>query len=218
MTPPPCKPIPQGTLAMLGAGWVLIALFLGETRLLATLPGPAPQVTVWTITALLLVSILRNAPLREWVMHLPIEALIAVHLTRFVGVYFLWLHTRGQLPASFAIPAGWGDIAAAATAGILLLVRNVEAKRGWLLLWNTLALADILMVLSSGIRISSADRFAVMDQLTQLPLSFLPTLIVPLILATHVLIYCRIWKHTNPRRNSNFESPAGVGLRRSPAN
>ena len=195
--------------ALIGLGWLLVALFIGETRLLATLPGPAPQVTVWALTALLLLCGWKHAALRGWIDGLPLKLLIAVHLSRFVGIYFLWLHGRGELPASFAIPAGWGDIAAAGLAAGLLVLPRLESRKGVLLAWNAFGLADILMVLSSGMRISGADRLQVMEMLTQLPLSFLPTMVVPLIIATHVLILVRLWQNRKSKEpGGELSAPA----------
>ena len=205
MTPPEKKPLTSPTLAFVAAGWFLIALFIGETRLLSILPGPAPQLTLWALTVLLLLCASSVASFRDWVSAIPLKALVAIHLTRFVGIYFLWLCKHGQLPSSFAIPAGWGDIAAATTAAGLLFVPGLENRKWLLAIWNLLALVDILTVVTSGIRIGPADRLMVMDLLTQLPLSFLPTMVVPLILATHLLIFLRIW---NPAGTKNIEEPA----------
>ena len=179
---------------MLAAGWFLVALFLGETGLLGALPGPAPQIALWSITGLLTGIVIFSKGVRRWVMALPMQALLAVHLSRWVGIYFLYLYERGELPRGFAVPAGWGDIVAAAGALLLILLPRLLEKRWVLLGWNTLALGDILFVLSSGLRLSGADRYLVLEQLTSLPLSFLPLMVVPLILVTHLLIYVRAWR------------------------
>ena len=42
---------------------------------------------------------------------LDLRLLVLYHLTRFVGVWFLVLYSRGELPYAFAVPGGWGDIA-----------------------------------------------------------------------------------------------------------
>ena len=36
-------------------------------------------------------------PIREWVKKLDARLLVSVHLTRFVGVYFLVLHSQGRI-------------------------------------------------------------------------------------------------------------------------
>lgn len=195
------KPFTSRKAAFFGAGWLLVALFAGETHLLATLPGPAPQAALWGITAAMLLALWTVRSVRSWAMELPVKALIAVHLLRFVGIYFLHLNTRGELPAAFAIPAGWGDIAAAAGAAVLLMIPRLQGKRWLVAAWNTLALADILLVVTSGARMADGDRLILMERLTELPLSFLPLMVVPMIITTHVLIFTRIWKQTpEPRK------------------
>ena len=186
--------LPWSTFRIIGTGWFLVALFLGETGILGVVPGPAPQIALWVTTLLLLGCCLLLPAANTLVMTVPLKALLAIHLTRLVGIYFLYLHSRGQLPESFAVPAGWGDIAAACGALVLILWPRLVEKRWLLLAWNTLALADILFVLSSGMRMTGADRYLLLEALTTLPLSFLPLMVVPLILTTHLLIYIRAWR------------------------
>ena len=117
---------------------------------------------------------------------------MAFHLTRFVGAYFLVLYARGELPYLFAVPGGWGDIAVAAGALLLvLLVPELEAHPRWLFLWNLAGLADILFVVATATRLALADP-ASMSALLRLPLSLLPTFLVPLIIASHLLIFWRL--------------------------
>ena len=194
MTSPRPEPVSDGKLRALGAGWFLVALFIGETGLLAALPAPAPQVVMGSITAGLVACAFGVGPFRAWALRLPVRALVAVHLTRFVGWYFLFLQHQGELPATFAIPAGWGDIMVATGAAVLLVLPRALHNLWLVTAWNTIALADILFVLASGLALEGAERYALMDQLTKLPLSFLPTMIVPLILCTHILIYARVWR------------------------
>jgi hypothetical protein len=60
-----------------------------------------------------------------------------------------------------------------------------------LLSWNTLGLIDIVFVVSSVLRFGLKD-WQSMHALRELPLSLLPTFLVPLIIASHVLIFVRL--------------------------
>ncbi len=116
-----------------------------------------------------------------------------MHGSRFVGIYFLVLHKRGQLPYAFAVPGGWGDILVAVTAVAVAVLADPARPSGCaaLLAWNVLGLADILFVVTTAGRLGSADP-ASMSALLRLPLSLLPTFLVPIIIATHILMLVRL--------------------------
>jgi hypothetical protein len=59
------------------------------------------------------------------------------------------------------------------------------------LIWNTFGLIDIVLVVFSALRFGLKDWQA-MHVLRDLPLSLLPTFLVPLIIASHVLIFVRL--------------------------
>lgn len=190
---------------MLAAGWVLLALFIGEMQLLGMVPLPGVQVILFSLTALVLFSYWRMAPARAFIDSVPIRALVLFHLTRFVGIYFLVLYARGELPYAFAVPGGWGDIAVAVGAVIVsLLPAHHPMTRRALLAWNVIGLADILFVVAVAAQLGFSNPVS-MRALTQLPLSFLPLLIVPLIIATHIIIFVRM-----ARRAAPVPSPATI--------
>lgn len=60
-----------------------------------------------------------------------------------------------------------------------------------LIIWNTLGLIDIMFVVFSALRFGLKD-WQSMHALRELPLSLLPTFLVPLIIASHVLIFVRL--------------------------
>ena len=61
----------------------------------------------------------------------------------------------------------------------------------FLLSWNALGLIDIVFVVSSALRFGLKD-WQSMHALREFPLSLLPTFLVPLIIASHVLIFVRL--------------------------
>ena len=113
-----------------------------------------------------------------------------MHFTRFVGIYFLVLGNRGDLPEGFAKPAGIGDIVIAIAAGFLVLVPQLRGRK-ILLIWNTLGLLDIIFVAFAALRFGLKD-WQSMAPVRALPLSLLPTFIVPLIIVSHILIFVRL--------------------------
>lgn len=170
--------------------WLLISLAIGYTGLLARAPLPPPAIAV-AMTAVTLV-LWRIPAVRRHVRLGGPAPLVAFHLTRaLAGGYFLYLMTRGELPPEFARMAGWGDIVVAIGAvGVLrfcipVLTRGQEIA---LLVWNAVGLADILLVLFRGVRMFLADP-ALGDLFATLPLALLPTFVVPLVIASHVVLF-----------------------------
>jgi hypothetical protein len=175
-----------------GLVWLLIAIALGATEASRHIRPPAPQLIIIGLVIALLLAYAISARFREWLRELDLRAVIALHLTRFVGFYFLYLYRKGQLPGAFAIPAGWGDIVIATSALVLLVAwSRVGRQRGALFFWNALGLLDILFVVADAAKQALTDP-ASMAALLRLPLSLLVTFLVPLIIASHLLIFARL--------------------------
>ncbi|HET6637921.1 MAG TPA: hypothetical protein VFH82_03960 [Gemmatimonadota bacterium] len=170
--------------------WGGAALATGAVEALLRTLVPVPLILASLVAAGLLAWRL-SAKVRGWVRAVPPRALVALHLVRFVGAWFIVLYRRGELPFAFAVPGGWGDIAAAAGAAGLLFgafpVRT-RGRRAVLRAWNALGLLDILFAVATAARIFLADPDA-LAPLTRLPLSLLPTYFVPLIVLSHLRIF-----------------------------
>jgi hypothetical protein len=98
---------------------------------------------------------------------------------------------RGQLPCAFATRAGWGDIVVAVLASAVVAAMRTQFGTKLLVVWNTIGLIDIILVVFSALRFGLKD-WQSMHILRELPLSLLPTFFVPLIIASHVLIFVRL--------------------------
>lgn len=173
--------------------WFGLACVVGLTGLLERASAPGLAAIVWTLTLIVLAAAWKIEPVRRWALSVSPRWLILLHLTRFVGFYFLFLERHGQMPAAFAIPAGWGDITVAVFAGLLLITSGARS-RPLLLLWNCLGLVDILLVVSLALRLGLQDRLS-MHALREWPLGLLPTFLVPAIIASHVLIFFRLRRY-----------------------
>jgi hypothetical protein len=181
------------TVVLVGLGWLVVATAAGAGGLIAALRPPAPQLLLVGLTALVLAAGWRLPGFRAWLRAVDPRWLVGLHLTRFVGVYFLYLHGRGELPWAFAVPGGWGDIAAAGLAAVLLVSgppRGPLRRRAYIA-WNLLGAADILFVVGTAARLALTEPGS-MAALLRLPLSLLPTFLVPLIIASHVVLAVRL--------------------------
>jgi len=172
--------------------WFIAALAVGRLEVLARLPAPGTQVILFALAALLLAAYFGVRAVRVWADALDLRGLVLLHVTRFVGLYFFVLYRRGALPYAFAVPGGWTDIGVATLAlGVVLLPLRPELRRHAFLIWNTIALVDLLIVVATAARIERAQPWQ-LEPFQHLPLSMLPTFLVPLLLATHAVIYARL--------------------------
>ena len=179
-------------VVQLGA-WLAVAIAVGASGVLTHLVPPAPQVMLLAITAALLAATRVVPWLRAWCDAADARWLVALHVSRFVGFLFLAYGARGILPMSFARPAGIGDVAVATLACLLLSFapdRGPVARR-LLMLWNVAGFADIVGVVLTAARTALQDPES-MSAMLRLPLSLLLTFLVPLVIATHVLIFMRL--------------------------
>lgn len=171
--------------------WFGGALAAGHYLVLQRLPGFGVPLVICGLTAFLLLAYFRLPPVRTWVDAVDLRNLILLHVTRFIGIYFLFLFQRGELPRAFALPAGIGDLIIATMAlPVAFAPLAAEPRRRAVAIWNVAGLVDILLVVASAARLTAADP-AQLRAMTHLPLSLLPTFLVPLLIATHVIIYVR---------------------------
>jgi len=132
------------------------------------------------------------APVRRFLAALDWRVIVALHLSRFVGVVFLWLYQRGDLPFAFAVPGGVGDVVVALLAlGLLIFADAVAHRPRILLAWNALGMFDIVLVVVTAARLALRAPES-MAALMRFPLSLVPTFLAPLIIASHLLLFARL--------------------------
>lgn len=188
--PPTPAPFPVA-LRALGLLWLFCALAVGKLQLLAQVPTPVIPAIVLGLSGLLLLAYRTSDQLRPWVDGLDLRALVALHLTRFVGLYFLYLESHNRVPPVF-FEAGVGDVVVAVLAlGVILAPLTPAVRLRAITIWNVIGLVDILYVVANAGRLALTAPDG-MREFMHLPLSLLPTLLVPLIIATHVVIFIRL--------------------------
>lgn len=176
--------------------WLSVAILIGVSGLFYRIPAPFVPLSIWSPVIITLLSLFYSERFREWIYALDFRFLIIPHLTRFVGIWFLILYGRGELPYEFAVKGGWGDIFAAITAILVsLFFVPLKNRLSWfvVLSWNILAFFDILLVVATGAKLLFTN-YNSMIKLTTFPMNLLPLFIVPLIIATHFLIFTKLWQ------------------------
>lgn len=189
---------------VVGLLWLAVAVAAGAAGLPAMFQPPGPQLILVGLTIALILIGEFFRPFREWLSTVDLRIPVAIHLTRFVGFYFLALYQRGELPYAFAVPAGVGDIIVAFAALGLLLTTSPESRLGrrLYLVWNIVGMIDILGVVATAAKQSLSDPPS-MRAMTLLPLSLLLTYLVPIIIASHVLLFARLRRHSSTERNGD---------------
>jgi hypothetical protein len=174
--------------------WFAVSLTLAQTGRLERLRPPAPQLVLAGLTIILVILTSQERGLHAWLQDLDLRWLLGLHVTRlFIGGYFLMLVRRGDLPAAFGVPAGWGDAFVGAFV-LLLLTRGPPGgagRRAWYVSWNWLGLLDLVLVVGTAARLALADPPSMIG-LQRMPLSLLPTFWVPILLASHVVLIRRL--------------------------
>ena len=192
----PRNPTTTRLWLMVGLGiWFVIVQVLSNFDFWQRAGIVVPKIVIGLVLAQLLI-LWRVPRLRELLVDGDPRWLLSVHTMRFVGVLFLVMHQRGELPWAFAVPGGWGDIVIATGAVLLLFVFPFQtpARRQMLLGWNVAGFLDIVFVVSTALRLYLAEPASI-SALARLPLCLLPAFFVPLIIVSHLLLFVWIRRH-----------------------
>lgn len=145
----------------------------------------------------------------------PQTWLIGAQLYRIVGGVFLIAAGVGVVPAYFAQPAGWGDIATglAAVAVTALWARRLPLARPAAWGWNAFGLLDLVVAVGVGSSLLAAPAAALFGGSPEwlaraapgfqplagsvfpvvFPLALIPTFVVPLGATLHLLSLRKLW-------------------------
>ena len=119
-----------------------------------------------------------------------LRPLLLLHAFRFVGLAFVIPGVVSpDLPAAFAGPAAYGDLSTAILA--LLSIVTLGTTLGIVLVWafNILGSADLLYAFYQGNRVGLDSAPGL-----QGAAYFIPTVLVPLLLITHALVFLLLLK------------------------
>ena len=104
------SPAPPRTILLL---WLGLALTVGASGILTSVPPPGPQLILLGLATLAVWGGTRAGRIREWIDRLPLQAFPALHLIRFVGIWFLFQLISG----AGTLGAGGGGVAYGAHIG-----------------------------------------------------------------------------------------------------
>ncbi|MET3878550.1 hypothetical protein [Chitinophaga sp. OAE865] len=155
-----------------------------------------PKVMIWAGMPLLLIlfGFIGNTKLFKTLLRsATLESLVAVHIFRVVGVFFILLYFYHLLPARFAFAAGLGDII---TAILALPVAKMVARKSpghmtAVYAWNILGIADIIDLLTIAV-ITGANGN--LREMTVFPFVWFPAFAPATILFLHTAVFRKLYQ------------------------
>ena len=182
----------RNVIAVLVGAWFALALsasalgvFKNNSDSLALSVGVAALAPI----VLFLFWFTTSAGFRQYLRTLNPRTLTMAQSWRVNGLVFLILGTLGILPWLFALPAGLGDMAIGITAPWVAekWIAGHDHKRGFIR-WQILGILDLVTAVTLGTTARLIDPSGPgMGAMTVLPLSLVPTFIVPLLFIVHVI-------------------------------
>ena len=174
------------------AGWAtLSAVFALRGTYLPPDQGLPPIGIALVIVLVTLAVVLGTSPtLRRLLTNQ--KNLIRLNVWRLVGAVFLVLMVAGQVPALWAIPTGLGDIIVGALAFWVASQLDTAGGARRAIIFNLWGLADLVVAISLGVMTSPGatqvfHTVPTAELVTRFPLALVPTFLVPLAIANHVV-------------------------------
>lgn len=184
------------TVGLVWWAWVGVSAALAANGVYGQQPNTAvPWLGVAALGAMIVALSAGRIPVVRRILAAPggTARLAWPHMVRVLGILFLIALAQGTLPAAFALPAGLGDIATG-IAAILLARRWTRTRAIW---FNVFGLLDLVVAVTLGLLGGLAAHPVLVLHpstlaMTLLPLALIPTAVVPLDAALHVISLARL--------------------------
>lgn len=211
------------------ASAAFLGLWLGLALLLAPTPASLAGGDPFSITPLiplfalvppaLAIAWFRRSPaLRAVLAAVPVSALVGIQLYRLIGAVFLVLLARGAVPAHFALPAGWGDVAVGLAAPLvaLALARGMRGATALGVAWNTFGLLDLVVAVGTGTGLlvpllaPGPGRVPPSAAMGVFPMILVPAFAVPVSVLLHLAALARLARGS-AREGKRWSGTVAVG-------
>lgn len=171
--------------------WFAGAVAAGHQLVFQRLSPLALPAAVLAVSAALVAGVYRLRALRDWIGTVGLSGLVLLHLLRLAGLYFVVLYQRGELPRAVAVPGGMGEIVVAVMAlPVVFAPLAPEARMRAIRIWSIVGFIDLVLLLFTVTRLHFVSPLLVLP-LSRLPLNLYFTFLMPLLLATHVILFRR---------------------------
>ena len=197
--------IPRGAKLAVAGGiglWIGLAAAAGAAGWLAV-ASPFPVMGIFVAGPLLAAIVATAWPeARRAMLSLPMPLMIGLNIGRVFAVLFLLLAAEGRLSGPFPHSAAWGDIITGAVALPLLWFAQAGDRHTTAIhLWNAFGMADLVIAIGLGMISAEGSPLQVFpapgsDAMQHLPWSFVPTVLVPLWMTLHAIIWVQLRQRT----------------------
>jgi hypothetical protein len=144
-----------------------------------------------------------------------LQLLVGLNVVRVGGVLFVLLAFAGRLSGPFPYSAGWGDFV---TGGLAIPVAwlagsKIGVRDRLMVAWNTFGMLDLIVAVTLGLTSRNGSPLQLIHAgvgsaaMTTLPWAFVPTVLVPLFLVVHAVIFARMRVH----RVDSVHQPVSIG-------
>jgi hypothetical protein len=173
------------------AAWFVLALAASALQVFKNASNRiGPAVAIAAVVPLLVFAVwfAGSEKFRQFTLSLNPGTLTLVQSWRVIGFTFVLLEAKGVLPGIFAFPAGYGDMFIGLTATFVAWKFAEPGHRAGFILWQALGMLDLVTAVGLGTTARLlAPQGAPMVAMTVLPLSLVPTFLVPLFFILHVI-------------------------------
>jgi hypothetical protein len=193
------------------AAWATVTALLARRGFFRqTDPDSLPPIaiTLFLVLVVLAVCLFGSPSLRRLLTNQ--RNVILLNLWRLVGVVFLMLMANAQMPALWALPAGIGDVIVGAAAPWIAGQVETPQGRRRAIIFNLFGMADLVVAVGLGTMTSPGpgqvfQTTPTSELATQFPLALVPTFLVPLAFALHVVSLWQLFGGTwVPRPPGSF--------------
>jgi hypothetical protein len=204
LPPAAARNISIASAAFLGV-WLGLALLLAPTPVSIAAGDPfaiTPLIPLFAVVppALAIAWFSRSPALRAVLAAVPTSALVGVQAYRLIGAVFLVLLAQGVVPAHFALPAGWGDVAVGLSAPLVAfaLARRLRGAGALGTAWNGFGLVDLAVAVGTGTGVivplvaPELGRVPPSGVMGVFPMILVPAFTVPVSVLLHLLALARL--------------------------
>jgi hypothetical protein len=135
---------------------------------------------------------------RRALMSLPLPLIAGLNICRVFAFMFLLLLVQGRLSGPFPYSAALGDIITGLAAiPMLSRMRDMQANAVAIHVWNAFGMADLIAAIGLGVMSAEGSILQVFAApgsaaMQRLPWSFVPTVLVPLWMIMHVVVWAQL--------------------------